>query len=70
MNAATGQCLDSDGKTMYTLPCNGGKFQKWRKGDVSGRIVNFETKKCFKALEGGEVHPQRCNKGGRIAWLE
>ncbi|XP_021967980.1 actinohivin-like [Folsomia candida] len=68
LNAATKQCLDSDGKTIYTMSCNGGKNQKWRTDGVGG-VVNFATRKCLKSSMKGLVFPQECNVG-RKSWLE
>ncbi|OXA62229.1 Actinohivin [Folsomia candida] len=68
-NFATGQCLEADGKTVYTMSCHGTKTsQKWR-GDGAGSIINFASKKCLKSSMKGLAFPQDCSIG-RKAWLE
>lgn len=69
-NRATGRCLDSnsDGK-VYTLPCNGGSFQKWRlvqqNGPRSYWLANVATGKCLAAQEGHMlVYATGCSGGG------
>lgn len=35
INTATGRCLDANGVTAYTLPCNGGDYQHWFMIDIA-----------------------------------
>jgi hypothetical protein len=36
INRATGRCLDANGSTAHTLPCNGGAYQRWFMIPING----------------------------------
>lgn len=63
-NWATGKCLDSNfAGQVYTLPCNGGGFQRWTIEYYSGdqwRIRNTTTALCLDGNNNGAVYTRPC----------
>jgi Ricin-type beta-trefoil lectin domain len=63
-NWATGRCLDSDhAGRIYTLPCNGGNYQKWRIEHYSldqYRIKHDVTGRCLDGNNNRAVYMSPC----------
>jgi hypothetical protein len=69
MDVATSKCADTtDGDTdvhAYTLPCNGGPYQKWtivQDGLIPGtfEIRDFKTGKCLDSAGNGHTSTNPC----------
>jgi serine/threonine-protein kinase len=71
-NLATGRCLDSNARAeVYTLPCNGGDFQKWLAVAVSRTDVTLTNRRMGRCLDSdaaGRVYTLRCNGGQNQYW--
>ncbi|RBQ15034.1 xylanase [Spongiactinospora rosea] len=69
-NVATGRCLDTNGKDVYTLPCQDpNSWQKWRLYHNGNRVQfeNIRTNKCLDT-NGGSVYAHGCNRGEYQNW--
>jgi len=68
VNAATGRCLDSSDDDVYTLPCNGGSYQRWidSQNSYGDQIQNLATGYCLDS--DGDVYTIPCNGGNFQRW--
>lgn len=77
---ATGYCLDSNtnGKgnnvgAVYTLPCNGGYYQKWAlwinaASPIQEELTDYQTGRCLDSNSGGSTYALPCNNGLYQTW--
>lgn len=79
-NGASGYCLDSNtnGKgnnvgAVYTLPCNGGNYQKWvlwinAASPNEEEFTDYQTGRCLDSDGGGSAYALPCNYGLYQSW--
>lgn len=68
VNVATGRCLDSDALgRVYTLGCNGGRYQDWYVGQEANwrELVNAVTSRCLEPNFFGTVVTLNCTSSNR-----
>jgi hypothetical protein len=72
-NLATGFMLDSGpGGDVYTLPANGGAYQKWyaNPSTYGTRVFsNAATGRCLDSNADGAVYTSYCNGGSFQKWI-
>jgi Ricin-type beta-trefoil lectin domain len=78
-NTATGLCLDSDSSDLlggipgkiYTMRCNGGRFQKWSVVGSSDSLVlsHRYSSVCLDSDKKGAVYARGCNNGRFQKWI-
>ena len=65
---ATGRCLDSNYSfSVYTLPCNGGNYQRWILINWS-TIKNAQTNYCLDSDPFGDVYTSPCGSSRFQSW--
>jgi serine/threonine-protein kinase len=68
----TGRCLDSNTRRqVYTLPCNGGNFQRWRvfyNANGTRTFRNVSTKFCLDSNTRQQLYTHACNGGSFQKW--
>jgi hypothetical protein len=71
-NVRTGRCLDSNTRRqVYTLPCNGGNFQRWRvfyNANGTRTFRNVSTKFCLDSNTARRLYTHACNGGSFQKW--
>ena len=70
-NTATLRCLDSNyGGSVYTLGCNGGRYQLWSHTPLAygDQIKNGQTNRCLDSNTSGNVYTLACNGGAFQQW--
>jgi hypothetical protein len=71
---ATGRMLDSNSSgAVYTLPANGGDYQKWipiRTSYGTYNLLDYATFRCLDSNTSGSVYTLPCNGGSFQKWIE
>ena len=62
----SGNCIDSNGKELYALGCNGSDFQKWELTS-SGQIKHTKSGNCLDS-DGNKTYISGCNSGDFQKW--
>ncbi|MER5352474.1 RICIN domain-containing protein [Kitasatospora sp. NPDC002551] len=73
-NVATSRYLDSNGNgNVYTLPGNGGSYQRWYANDLGGSTFTLQNKAtgfCLDSNGNGNVYALSCNGGSYQKWVK
>lgn len=65
----THRCLDSNASGQaYTLPCNGGRYQRWHVYDSPTRLIDVKTGRCLAANTKDLIFTWPCNNRTYEKW--
>ncbi|TDD57760.1 xylanase [Kribbella antibiotica] len=68
-NIQTGRCLDNNGTSLYTLPCNHGANQTWYPTSDSRGLRSNGTNQCLDSNSAGRAYVLGCNGGAYQQWV-